>query len=222
VSLRVDSLLLQTEEDDPKHRALSIVGEEVERMGNLVGNLLQFSRRKDSQLSTIDVRTEVAGTLELFHNHLRNGNIDVAMEFAPDAQMVQADRQQLRQVFLNVLTNAADAMPSGGTLTIRGVPCNLDRDTSALRIEFADTGVGISEQDLPKVTEPFFTTKPEGKGTGLGLAICKRIVEEHRGKFYITSEAGNGTTVRIVLPVSASREDSELIGGNGLASSAGR
>jgi PAS domain S-box-containing protein len=220
VSLRVDSLLSQTEEDDPKHRSLSIVGEEVERMGNLVANLLQFSRRKESQVSTIDIHTEVASTLELFHNHLRNRNINVAMEFAPDAQMVQADRQQLRQVFLNVLTNAADAMPDGGTLTIRGVPCNLNSDT-ALRIEFADTGVGIAEQDLPKVTEPFFTTKPEGKGTGLGLAICKRIVQEHRGRFDITSEVGNGTTVRIVLPVSASREDSELIGGNGLAASVG-
>lgn len=220
VSLRVDSLLSQTEEVDPKHRELSIVGEEVERMGNLVANLLQFSRRKESQVSTIDIRTEVAGTLELFHNHLRNRNIDVAMEFAPDAQMVQADRQQLRQVFLNVLTNAADAMPDGGMLTIRGVPCNINSDT-ALSIEFADTGVGIAEQDLPNVTEPFFTTKPEGKGTGLGLAICKRIVQEHRGKFDITSEVGNGTTVRIVLPLSASREESELIGGNGLASSVG-
>jgi PAS domain S-box-containing protein len=220
VSLRVDSLLSQTEEDDPKHRALSIVGEEVERMGNLVANLLQCSRRKDSQVSTIDIRTEVASTLELFHNHLRNRNIDFAMEFAPDVQMVQADRQQLRQVFLNVLTNAADAMPEGGMLTIRGGPCNLNSD-AALRIEFADTGVGIAEQDLPKVTEPFFTTKPEGKGTGLGLAICKRIVQEHGGKFDITSEAGNGTTVRIVLPVSVSREDSVLIGGNGFASSVG-
>lgn len=220
VSLRVDSLLSQTQEHDSRHRELSIVGEEVERMGNLVANLLQFSRRKESQVSTIDIRTEVAGTLELFHNHLRNRNINVAMEFAPDAQMVQADRQQLRQVFLNVLTNAADAMPEGGMLTIRGVPCNLNSDT-ALRIEFADTGVGIAEQDLPKVTEPFFTTKPEGKGTGLGLAICKRIVQEHRGRFDITSEVGNGTTVRIELPVSASREDSELIGGNALASSVG-
>jgi PAS domain S-box-containing protein len=221
VSLRVDSLLSQTEEDDPKHRALTIVGLEVERMGNLVANLLQFSRRKDSQVSTIDIRTEVAGTLELLHSHLRNRNVEVAMEFAPNAQRVHADRQQLRQVFLNVLTNAADAMPNGGTLTIRGVPCELDRNTSALRIEFADTGIGIAEEDLPKVTEPFFTTKPEGKGTGLGLAICKRIVQEHKGEFDITSEAGKGTTVRVTLPVSASREDSELIVANGSALSAG-
>jgi PAS domain S-box-containing protein len=222
VSLRVDSLLAQTEEGDPQHRALSIVSQEVERMSNLVANLLQFSRRKESQVSTVDLRTEVAGTLELLHNHLRNRNIGIKMEFAPDAQMVQVDRQQLRQVFLNVLTNAADAMPEGGMLTIRGVPCNLTGDTSALRVEFADTGMGIAEEDLPKVTEPFFTTKPEGKGTGLGLAICKRIVQEHRGKFDITSEPGKGTTVLITLPVSAARDDSDLSLGTGAASMSGR
>jgi signal transduction histidine kinase len=212
VSLRVDSMLSQTAEADPKHRALSIVSHEVDRMSNLVANLLQFSRRTGSQVSTIDIRTEVEGTLELLHSHLTNRNIHVAMDFAPDVQMVHADRQQLRQVFLNVLTNASDAMPSGGTLTIRGVPCNLDQDTSALRLEFADTGVGINDQDLAKVTEPFYTTKPEGKGTGLGLAICKRIVQEHRGEFDIASKSGKGTTVSITLPVSATRDDCDLVG----------
>jgi signal transduction histidine kinase len=181
-------------------------------MSNLVANLLQFSRRKGSQVSTIDIRTEVAGTLELLHSHLTNRNIHVAMDFHPDIQMVHADRQQLRQVFLNLLTNAADAMPSGGTLTIRGIPCNLDADIAALRLEFADTGVGITDQDLAKVTEPFYSTKPEGKGTGLGLAICKRIVQEHRGEFDIASESGKGTTVSITLPVSATRDDSDLVG----------
>jgi len=105
-------------------------------------------------------------------------------------------------------------IPDGGTLPIRGLPCNLNHEPFALTLEFGDTGVGIAQQDLPKVPEPFFTTKPEGKGTGLGLAICKRIVQEHRDEFEITSEAGKGTTVRVTLPVSASRDDLELIGGN--------
>jgi PAS domain S-box-containing protein len=220
VSLRIDSLLSQTPEDDTAHRSLSIVGEEVQRMANLVANLLQFSRRKESQVSTIDIRTEVTGTLELLHSHMRNRNIDVAMEFAPDAQMVQADRQQLRQVFLNVLTNAADAMPDGGTLTICGAPWRLN-DSDGLRLEFRDTGSGIAAEDLPSVTEPFFTTKPEGKGTGLGLAICKRIVQEHGGCFEITSDIGKGTSVLISLPVSASKDNLELIGGQGSALRAG-
>ena len=221
VSLRVDSLLSQAAETDPTHKSLSIVAEEVDRMGNLVSNLLQFSRRRDSQVSTIDLSAEIKSTLELLHNHLRNRNIDVAIEISSETQMVQADRQQLRQVFLNVLTNAADAMAEGGHLTIRCLLCNLDAQTEAMRIEFADTGKGIAKEDMPKVTEPFFTTKPEGKGTGLGLAICKRIVQEHGGRFEIASEVGRGTTMSITLPVSAGRDDSQMIGGQDSVSMAG-
>jgi|GEM_PF-736683 len=221
VSLRIDSLLSQAGPDDPAHRSLSIVGQEVERMANLVANLLQFSRRKESQVSTIDIPTEVAGTLELLHSHLHTRSINVRMDFAPDCKMVQADRQQLRQVFLNVLTNAADAMPAGGTLSILGVPCRINGGSDALRIEFKDTGQGIAAEDLPKVTEPFFTTKPEGKGTGLGLAICKRIVQEHGGILEIRSAAGEGTSVLITLPVSATEDESELIGEQGSALRAG-
>src|SRR3990170_25678 len=116
--------------------------------------------------------------------------------------MVQADRQQLRQSFLNLFTNAADAMLEGGTLTIRvyvqkaesrrqkaedvlALP-SADRLLPSVCIEVADTGVGIAPEDMPKVTEPFFTTKPEGKGTGLGLSICRRVVHEHGGQFNIT------------------------------------
>jgi PAS domain S-box-containing protein len=213
VSLRLDSVLAQTREDDPRRRHLSIVEQEIERMSKLVANLLQFSRRRRRQPSTLDVRQEILNTLELVHSHLRNRNIGVVLDFAPDLQMVQADRQQLRQVFLNLLTNAADAMPEGGTLTISAISSTLDGGIPAVTIQFADTGVGIAEDDLPKVTDAFFTTKPEGKGTGLGLPICKRIVHEHDGKCEITSEVGEGTTVQIRLPVSVlepDRRDVEL------------
>lgn len=213
VSLRIDSLLSQTEEGDPRNRALAIVDQEVERMGKLVRNLLQFSRRAEPQVSTIAVRDEIANTLELLHSFMHNRHIQVVCEFSDEVLTIQADRQQLRQLFLNVLTNAADAMPNGGTLTIRVTP---NRDRSELTIEIEDTGVGISPDDLAKVTEPFFTTKPEGKGTGLGLAICKRVVQEHGGSFEITSESGKGTTVTITLPV-RSEDSSGVIGANGSA-----
>jgi PAS domain S-box-containing protein len=217
VSLRIGSLLSQTGENDPKHRALSVVDQEVDRMGKLVRNLLQFSRRGEPQVSTISVLDEIANTLELLHSYLHNRSIKIVLEFSDEARTIQADRQQLRQLFLNVLTNAADSMPHGGYLTIRVAPRSLNGETVGVTIQVADTGVGISPQDLARVTEPFFTTKPEGKGTGLGLAICKRIVQEHRGDFEIMSDPGKGTTVRITLPESASKDDSELIGANRLA-----
>jgi signal transduction histidine kinase len=117
-----------------------------------------------------------------------------------DLPTIQADTQQLRQVFLNLLTNASDAMPDGGTLTVRAKQQALETGAPAVVIEFSDSGVGVEPADLPKLWEPFFTTKPEGKGTGLGLPICRRTVEEHHGTIEIDSLPGKGTTVRIILP----------------------
>jgi len=198
ISLRIESLTAQTSQDDPRRRELDIIGQEVERMGNLVTNLLQFSRRSQKQISTLDIREEIEKTLELIHYHLRKKNIQVIREFAPEVPGIFADRQQLRQLFLNLFTNASDAMPKGGTLTIRVAA---QPEGKKIFIEIADTGAGIPPEILPKVMEPFYTTKPEGKGTGLGLAICRRIAQEHQGTLDIISEGipGKGTKVRITL-----------------------
>jgi signal transduction histidine kinase len=195
VSLRVEFLLARTPENDPGRRALEIIEREVDRMANLVANLLQFSRR-GPQISTLDVSEQIEATLELIENHLRSLGITVVREFAPDAPMIAGDRQQLWQVFLNLFTNASDAMPEGGTLTIRVAAAE-----SQIAVEVSDTGQGIAPEDLPRVFESFFTTKPAGKGTGLGLPISRRIVEEHGGTLHLASEPGKGTTVRILLPV---------------------
>jgi signal transduction histidine kinase len=198
VSLRIESLTAQTSQDDPRRRELEIIGQEVERMGNLVTNLLHFSRRSQKQISTVDIRDEIEKTVELIHYHLRKNNIQVIREFAPEVPGILADRQKLRQLFLNLFTNASDAMPKGGTLTIR---VEAQTEEKKVFIEIADTGTGIPPEILPKVMEPFYTTKPEGMGTGLGLAICRRIAQEHRGTIDITSEGipGQGTKVRITL-----------------------
>jgi signal transduction histidine kinase len=231
LNLRVESLLAQIPPDDPKRRALEVVEQELDRMANLVANLLQFSRRRSREVSTIDVCNEVDNTLELIHYHLRKCGIKVQKEYQAGILHIHADRQQLRQLFLNLFTNASDAMPHGGTLTIRAhrqgsgsrdqgptpqgmVPTPDPRPpTPALTltpdpeeaafvvIEIIDTGTGIPPELLPKVMEPFFTTKPEGKGTGLGLPISRRVVQEHGGLLQIESSVGEGTTIRIRLPV---------------------
>lgn len=198
VSLRLESLLAQIPAGDPKRRPLEIVAQECDRMGALVGNLLQFSRRATPQISSVDVREEIENTLELIYYSLRDRGITVSREFAPDMPMVRADRQQLRQLFLNLISNASDAMTQGGTLTLRAWPAG-----NQVIVEVADTGVGIPPENLPKIAETFFTTKPEGKGTGLGLSICRRIVQEHGGELDIASDGvpGRGTTARVTLPV---------------------
>jgi signal transduction histidine kinase len=200
VSLRVESLLEKTPQDNPNHREMEIIGQEVKRMATLIANLLQFSRRGQQQISTVDICEEIEKTLELIYYHLRKYNIVIRREFPKEAPRIHADRQQLLQLFLNLFTNASDAMPRGGTLTMR---VTVPTESRQVIIEIADTGTGIPPEILPKVAEPFFSTKPEGKGTGLGLAICRRIVQEHKGTFDLLSEGipGRGTTARIALPV---------------------
>ncbi len=198
VTLRTESLLLEIPPEAPHRKSLEVIEQEVERMSNLVGNLLQFSRRHGQQISTIDVSEEIEKTLDLMHRHLKNHGINVERDYESNAPMIRADRQQLRQVVLNLVTNASDAMPEGGTLTVRVQDARAN--SPGVVIAISDTGSGIAPDDLSRILEPFVTTKPEGKGTGLGLSICRRIAEEHHGSLEITSEEGKGTTVRVVMP----------------------
>jgi signal transduction histidine kinase len=212
ISLRVEGVLAKTPPDDPRRRALEVVEQEVARMARLVGNLLNFSRAGRDQVSTVDVCEEVARTAELTDHHLRKRLVKFEPDFHPAVPVIYADRQQLRQVLLNLFTNAADAMPHGGRLAVRVRPAELPGDRPAVAVEVADCGVGIPAELLPRVTEPFFTTKEEGKGTGLGLAICRRIVHQHQGTLEIESIVGDGTTVRVTLPVRPDTNVSSLHG----------
>lgn len=208
VALHVESLISQLEENNPKRRSLEVILNETERMATLVSDLLQFSRRSYRQLSTFDIRDEITNSIEFIRYFLKNRNIEVVLDFDDILPTVQADRQQLRQVFLNLMTNATDAMPGGGRLTIRAVVTSMNA-SEAILIEFIDNGEGITEEHSARVWEPFFTTKPAGKGTGLGLAICRRVTEEHGGRISLISESGKGTVVSIVIPAAANGDDSK-------------
>jgi signal transduction histidine kinase len=202
VALRVESTMEELAEDDPKRRSLEIIAQEVERMAKLVSNLLQFSRRSHRQISSVDVPEELRNSLDVIEFYLRSHEVEVVQEFAAGVPIIHADRQQLRQVFLNLITNASDAMPHGGKLIIRCFRDTVESERASVIIEFTDTGTGVQTGDLPRLWEPFFTTKPVGKGTGLGLAICRRSVEQHGGTIIIETGPGRGTTVRITLPIS--------------------
>jgi signal transduction histidine kinase len=180
---------------------LQVIDQEVSRMANLVASLLQFSRPAQQHVSTVDIHEELDKTLEIINYQFKKSEIGVVREYAAGLPMIQVDRQQLRQVFLNLLMNASDAMHAGGTIKLRTQASTLADGNPAITTEVADTGAGIPPENLAKIMEPFFTTKPEGKGTGLGLPICRRIIQEHKGTIEIASEIERGTTVRIVLPV---------------------
>jgi two-component system NtrC family sensor kinase len=130
-------------------------------------------------------------------------DIRIVKNLDPQVPMVLLDANQIQQVFMNILLNAADAMPAGGTLTITS---HLAPEDSFVQLRFTDTGTGIPEKNLNRIFDPFFTTKADKKGTGLGLAVSYGIIDRHRGQIEVQSEEGKGTTFTIKLPIQASEE----------------
>ena len=200
ISLRIELLANSLSHDEEKSHLLKIITAEVERMAKLIGRLLRFSHQHDHEFLTLNIRDEMETSLELVEYHLRARKIQVEREFDANLPTIQADPEQLRQIFLNLLTNASDAMPHGGTLVTRLRSVDVENGGRGVRIELTDSGLGITPANLERIWEPFFTTKPEGKGTGLGLAISRRAIEAHHGTISIASNSGKGTTVSIFLP----------------------
>jgi two-component system sensor histidine kinase PilS (NtrC family) len=175
---------------------MDLISKECGRLNRFVTDLLAYSRERDLALETCGLDEMLADACELLRRDARWASRGVALRYARGdaAVTVRADREQLRQVWLNLATNALDAMEQGGSLTVRWTSADEDH----VAVEFADTGAGITAEDLPRIGQPFFTTKKGG--TGLGLAIAQRIVERHGGSLAFDSVPGRGTTVRVVLP----------------------
>jgi signal transduction histidine kinase len=133
--------------------------------------------------------------LLLYEKQLFENTIKLTRSFVEDPGLVNASKNQLRQVFLNMISNAKDAMPDGGRLTIK---TEADRDN--VRIIFSDTGIGIKEENLHKIFDAFYTTKDSVKGVGLGLSVCYGFIIDHGGDITVESRIGVGTAFTIILP----------------------
>jgi signal transduction histidine kinase len=176
------------------------VAQEVVRLESLMKNFLNFARPAKPQMSGLNVNSLI-NTILTFYVKSRsfspdrpNGiRIEKDLQPLPDTM---ADPMQLQQIFLNLILNAVDAMPGGGTL---GVRTAIEKEPDLIRVEISDTGKGISEEHADKIFQPFFTTKP--KGTGLGLAISKQLIEQHGGSISVTANPSGGTVFRIRLPL---------------------
>ena len=181
--------------DHPKaNEHFDILEEEIVRSQRIISNLLDFSRKSPPERSEIDINAVLGQTLALVKKELAVNDILVRTEFAPSVKAwVNAD--DLKQIFLNLILNAKEAMPYGGKLYIR----TLNADAQNVQIEFSDTGVGIPESIQDKIFDPFFTYGKEGKGTGLGLTIVHSAVERNGGQISISSELDKGATLRISL-----------------------
>ncbi len=177
---------------------LSRVLRDVKRCRDTVKELLEFARQTRHLMQPHDINRAISRTLFLLENQSLFQNIRIDKELDPELPAVKSDIQQINHMFMNIILNAAQAMDGKGELTLRtGLLPGGDR----VRIEIADTGPGIPEDILPKIFDPFFTTKEEGEGTGLGLSLVYGIVKDHGGLIRAESQAGQGTTFIIELPL---------------------
>ena len=183
-------------ENDPKREDVDIIVKETIRCREIVKRLLDFARQTKPQKQLININNIIDNIILLVRNQTSFRNVSIEKNLSNSIPDILADKDQIQQVFINIIINAAEAMSKGGSLKIES---NLDSKGEAIIIKFTDTGPGIPEHLKEKIFDPFFTTKENG--TGLGLAISYGIIEQHGGEIDLDSTIGAGTTFKIKLPV---------------------
>jgi len=203
-------LLSQAEPGTSSHRDLEKIVRQAENCRRIVENLLRFVRNREIVITAVDINSCVREALDVVHPQLVVNNIRLEQRVDPGVPSVQGDYNQLQQVFVNLLTNAAQAMPQGGVLSVT----TGKRNDEQVHVAIADTGPGIREEDLPYIFEPFFTTRSSQEGTGMGLAVSQGIISVHGGEITCTTRRGqdtteensSGTTFTVRLPIPEKRE----------------
>lgn len=196
---RLNNPVVTQELIDKSKTDLIIISDEIIRLGDIVKNLLLFSKKKDSDFTNDNLYSIVESALMLINHHLTVNNIKLVKEFEKKESEIYCDPQQIKQLLLALFINAVEAMHDGGTLSIK---VSFIESEKMYEIKINDSGVGISEEDISHIFEPFFTTKVDGKGVGLGLSVAYGIIERHNGLVEVHSEKNQGTTFTIRLPKS--------------------
>jgi PAS domain S-box-containing protein len=192
--------LLKTEipHESKRRRILELSLSEIQRLSEMLRNMLSFSKPEEEKRRPIKIDELLEGILLMMEKQMRESNIQVETFFDPDIPEIMASTNQMRQVMLNLIKNAKEAMPKGGILTVR-----TKREEDKVLILIQDTGLGIPEEIRDKIFEAFFTTKQKVKGVGLGLSVCYGIIKDHGGEIKVESEEGKGTTFTIRLPITS-------------------
>lgn len=197
------SLLMEDlPEGDPKREDVKVIVNETIRCREIVKRLLDFARQTKPQKKLINVNSLIENIILLVRNQTSFRNITIEKDLEASLPEIMADGDQIQQVIINFILNAADAMPKGGTLKVSS---RLLENNEFIELKFADTGIGISEENRNRIFDPFFTTKENG--TGLGLSISYGIIEQHGGTIYVESEIGKGTTFTVQLPIKSPFEE---------------
>ncbi|MDH5526642.1 MAG: ATP-binding protein [Nitrospirota bacterium] len=184
-------------EDDPDRRLVELALRESHRIARLVQGLRDYHRPHDQTMTEVSLLDTLDDVFLLNEKYLQHAGVELMRNLPHDLPLVHGTRDQLQMVFVNLVTNAVEAMPGGGRLTV-----DAHQEKGVVVVRFTDTGSGIRDADLPRIFEPFFSTKPEVKGVGLGLSITYGIVRRHSGKIHATSgKDGVGTCFTVILPV---------------------
>jgi signal transduction histidine kinase len=201
VAIKTLTQLLPERLDDEEFRNqfLKIAAGEVDRISSLVTELLEFARPSDPKLELEDINAVLDGMILLVSTETKKKQISVTKDYAPDLSPVQIDREQIKQVFLNILLNAIEATKENGKITVKTRSFMKPGGEPYAQIEFTDTGCGIPDEYLEDIFNPFFTTK--STGSGLGLSISNQIIQDHRGYIDVESQLGKGSSFFINLPV---------------------
>ncbi|MEJ2039603.1 MAG: ATP-binding protein [Desulfosarcinaceae bacterium] len=176
--------------------SLNKIEEHVERARKITHSMLGFARRMEPRSDNVDIRDVLRQTIDLMQSQARSNNITITTRFNDDLPVIASDQSQLQQVFLNLLTNALDAIGADGSIHVTA-----ERMGAFIDVQVSDNGVGILEHQQRRIFDPFFTTKETGKGTGLGLSVSHSIVEKMGGSLSFTSAPGEGTTFTVRLPI---------------------
>ena len=203
LSARVDEMQNRQVNDDFSEY-LQIIRDEAFRCKSITNSLLEFSHQRQAEKTSADINQIIDQTLLLIKHHPKLGKSRIVKELDYSLTSVYVNEGQMKQVFIALISNAYDAMGVDGTLTIRTRPAS-PGSVPRVCAEFCDTGSGIPASHLPKIFDPFFTTKPLGRGTGLGLSVCYGIVSEHGGTIEVESVENEGSTFRVMLPVTESQ-----------------
>ncbi len=195
----LDENQLEAEDLEEFRRYLELVAHESSRCGQIVSNLLSFSRQHEMKRRPVDVNAIIRSVILLCKHKMQLQNIVIQKKLDPKIPEITGDYNQIQQCIMNVIFNAMEAMPDGGTLALN---TSFKRKNRMVHINVTDTGCGIPEENLSIIFEPFFSTKEESQGVGLGLSVVYGIIREHQGSIYVESELGKGSTFTIRFPES--------------------
>jgi signal transduction histidine kinase len=191
--------------EDQTNEMIDDILTQTDRASQVVKNLLEFSRTERTCLKDLDVREIIERTLKLIKNQLVVAHIQVEKQIAENLPAIRGKRQDIQQALVNILLNATQAMPGGGSVTITAGP----GPKGYIRIDISDTGTGIGPEALEHIFDPFFTTKASSQGTGLGLSLVYSIIRAHGGYIEVSSKVKKGSTFSIFLPLIPEKEHAD-------------